>query len=69
MSSQENKGRGGVRPGAGRKRKDDDKKAVTVSFSCSPEERARLASDVERSGLSQGKYIRSKIFAENKRKF
>ena len=63
-NSQEKKGRGGVRPGAGRKRKDDDKKAVTVSFSCSPEERARLASDVERSGLSQGEYIRSRIFAE-----
>lgn len=64
MNSQEKKGRGGARPGAGRKRKDDDKKAVIVSFSCSPEERARLASDMERSGLSQSEYIRSKIFAE-----
>lgn len=63
-SSREGKGRGGARPGAGRKRKDADKKAVTVSFSCSPEERARLASDVERSGLPQGEYIRSRIFPE-----
>lgn len=64
MNIQERKGRGGFRPGAGRKRKDDGKKAVTVSFSCSPEERARLAADVERSGLPQGEYIRSRIFAE-----
>lgn len=60
---QERKGRGGFRLGAGRKRKDKSGKAVTVSFSCSPEERSRLIADVERSGLSQGEYIRRKIFS------
>lgn len=51
--------RGGSRPGAGRKRKDN--KAVTVSFTCSPDERSRLEADVLRSGLTRSEYIRRRV--------
>lgn len=53
--------RGGTRKGAGRKRKAVGK-AVTVSFSCSPEQKDRLRHAVLESGLRQSEYICNKLF-------
>ena len=58
MTNKEN--RGGARPNAGRKRKDD--KAVTVSFCCTPEQKAKLQKDVAESGMKQSAYILSRLF-------
>lgn len=54
--------RGGYRPGSGRKQKDESGKAVTVSFSCSPEQKEQLKKDVADSGMKQSEYIVSKLF-------
>jgi hypothetical protein len=54
--------RGGYRPGSGRKAKSESGKAVTVSFSCSPEQKERLKEDVAESGMGQSEYILSKLF-------
>ena len=54
--------RGGYRPGSGRKAKSESGKAVTVSFSCSPEQKERLKEDVAESGIGQSEYILSKLF-------
>lgn len=54
--------RGGYRPGSGRKPKDTSGKAVTVSFSCSPEQKEQLKKDVADSGMKQSEYIISKLF-------
>lgn len=53
--------RGGARAGAGRKKKDTSGKAVTVSFSCSPEQKAHIQEDVRKSGMKQSEYILSKL--------
>ena len=53
---------GGAREGAGRKTKDNSGKAVTVSFSCSPEQKEQLQKDVIQSGKTQSEYILSKLF-------
>jgi hypothetical protein len=37
-------------------------KAVTVSFSCSPEQKEQLQKDVAESGVRQSEYILSKLF-------
>lgn len=55
--------RGGKRPNAGRKPKDDSGKAVTVSFCCSPEQQKKLQKAVKDSGLKQSEYICSKLFS------
>lgn len=54
--------RGGVREGSGRKKKSESGKAVTVSFSCSPEQKERLKEDVAESGMGQSEYILKKLF-------
>lgn len=54
---------GGKRHGSGRKQKDESGKAVTVSFSCSPEQREKLRVAVKKSGKNQSEYILSRIFA------
>lgn len=54
--------RGGYRPGSGRKQKSEKGKAVTVSFSCSPEQKEQLKKDVADSGMKQSEYIVSKLF-------
>ena len=54
--------RGGYRPGSGRKKKSKSGKAVTVSFSCSPEQKERLKEDVAESGMGQSEYILKKLF-------
>lgn len=54
--------RGGAREGSGRKAKSESGKAVTVSFSCSPEQKERLKEDVAESGMGQSEYILSKLF-------
>lgn len=56
--------RGGARDNSGRKQKSDAGKAVTVSFSCSPEQKEALQSLVSESGLSQSEFILSKVLAE-----
>ena len=53
---------GGKRPNAGRKPKEENKKAVTVSFCCTPEQKKQLQKDVADSGLKQSEYILSKLF-------
>ncbi len=53
--------RGGYRPGSGRKQKDESGKAVTVSFSCSPEQKKQLKKDVADSGMKQSEYILDKL--------
>lgn len=53
---------GGAREGAGRKRKNESGKAVTVAFSLSPEQREALRKAVAESGMSQSDYILSKLF-------
>jgi hypothetical protein len=53
--------RGGYRPGSGRKPKDASGKAVTVSFSCSPEQKEQLKKDVADSGMKQSEYILDKL--------
>lgn len=55
------KSRGGARKGAGRKTKDASGKAVTVSFSCSPEQKEQIKNDVIQSGMTQSEYILSKL--------
>lgn len=58
----EQKKRGGARENAGRKAKDPTKKAVTVSFCLSPEEKEKLQQAIKESGLTQTAYIKSKLF-------
>lgn len=53
--------RGGARKGAGRKTKDVSGKAVTISFSCSPEQKEQIKKDVIQSGMTQSEYILSKL--------
>ena len=53
--------RGGYRPGSGRKQKDESGKAVTVSFSCSPEQKVQLKKDIADSGMKQSEYILDKL--------
>ena len=52
---------GGKRTNAGRKQKDISKKAVTVSFCCTPEQKEQLQKDVTDSGMKQSEYIISKL--------
>lgn len=54
--------RGGARENAGRKKKDESGKAVTVSFCCSPEQKEKLQKAVKKSGMKQSEYIISKLF-------
>ena len=54
--------RGGYRPNSGRKKKSDGGKAVTVSFSCSPEQKEQLQKAVKESGMKQSEYILSRLF-------
>lgn len=62
MDIEKKETRGGYRPGSGRKQKDESGKAVTVSFSCSPEQKEQLKKDVADSGMKQSEYIISKLF-------
>lgn len=54
--------RGGARPGAGRKPKDENEKVVVVSFCCTPEQRDALHNSAVESGKSQSEYIVGKLF-------
>lgn len=54
--------KGGAREGSGRKTKDESGRAVTVSFSCSPEQKELLQKDAAESGMKQSEYILSKLF-------
>ncbi len=53
--------RGGVREGAGRKLKSKTGKAVTISFSCSPEQKEQIKKDIVQSGMTQSEYIINKL--------
>ncbi|MBO7638127.1 MAG: hypothetical protein J6S91_04035 [Treponema sp.] len=61
MMEEKKETRGGSRPGSGRKKKDKSGKAVTVSFCCSPEQKEKLKTAVEESGLKQSEYILDKL--------
>lgn len=61
MKIEKIKTRGGYRPGSGRKQKDESGKAVTVSFCCSQEQKEKLKTAVEESGLKQSEYILDKL--------
>ena len=52
---------GGYRQNSGRKPKAEKEKAVTVSFCCSPEQKAQIQKDVKESGMKQSEYILSKL--------
>lgn len=54
--------RGGAREGSGRKKKNENWKAVTVSFCCSPEQKEQLQKAIAESGMKQSEYILSKLF-------
>lgn len=62
MNGEKMERRGGARENAGRKVKDNSGKAVTVSFCCSPAERAQLEDDTAASGMSRSDYIRMRLF-------
>jgi hypothetical protein len=53
---------GGLRPGAGQKRKSDNEKSVTVSLSLRPEIYYPLKRESEKRGISLNDLIREKIF-------
>lgn len=55
-------GHGGARENSGRKVKDRSGKAVTVSFCCSPAQRAQLDAATKSSGLSRSDYITMRLF-------
>lgn len=57
---------GGKRENAGRKTKNKSGKAVTVSFSCSKEQKEHLKTDVKKSGLNQSEYICKKLWGDRK---
>lgn len=56
--------RGGARENSGRKKKESGKKAVTVSFCCSPAQRAQLDAATKSSGLSRSDYITMRLFGD-----
>lgn len=55
--------RGGARPNAGRKAKNAAEKAVTVAFSCTPEQKEKLKKMIQAAGLSQSDFIKQKLFS------
>lgn len=57
MESQEKKGRGGARPGAGRKSKGENAKRKTISISGTPAEIDELKQKASEAGMSVSLFI------------
>lgn len=57
--------RGGHRPNSGRKAKDANEKAVTVSFCLTPAQKEALQAAVKASGMNQSNFILSKLFPDS----
>lgn len=61
MKNKKNPNWGGIRENAGRKRKLEEDKAVTLSFSCTLEQKDVIKKLIAESGLTQSEWILTKL--------